>query len=201
MSTLSKDLLPDAIETPRTIVRKAVRPDLAQIASWPPYDWPNEVFNVHDMNVGVGGQPPWWRRIDEPDRCHYSVILPAGGEVIGVHALVSIDWARRIAANMGVRIAPQYCGQGYGTETLKALFAAVMACGMKVIRLDVAASNARALRCYERCGMRIVGEFWRQHRGSPVDPSDAKWQFALPHMRRERGSWMSRFYWMQIAAR
>ena len=147
---------------------------------------------------GVGGERYWWEKIDEGDRGHYSVVLREPGEVIGVHALVGIDWEKRLVANMGIRIRCDLCGRGYGRETLGALLTAALDAGIRSIRLDVAATNQRAIRCYEKCGMRITGECWQEHRGEAVDPRDPKWAFAMPHLREEGGKWMVRFYWMEI---
>ena len=84
-----------------------------------------------------------------------------------------------------------------GTETLGPLLRAVLDVGMKSIRLDVAAANARAIACYRKCGMRITEEFWREHRGEPPQLDDPKWAFAAPHLREEDGKWMTRFYYME----
>ncbi len=135
-----------------------------------------------------------------PDRCHYSVVLRETREIIGVYALVRIDWDRRVVGNMGSRIRLDQCDKGYGTESLSALLTAALNSGIRTIRLDVAATNGRAIRCYEKCGMQIVDEFWREHTGESVDPSDPRWSFAMPHFQNENGKWMVRFYWMEISA-
>jgi hypothetical protein len=79
------------------------------------------------------------------------------------------------------------------------LLEAVLASGFRSIRLDVAATNYRAVRCYEQCGMRIVEEFWQNGEG-PDDPNEAKWAPLMPHLRREGDQWFVRFYWMEITA-
>jgi len=195
---LEKNDLSRELVTARTVVRKAIAEDLPQIAAWPRYPWPNECFNMMSPSRRTRDERHWWEKIDEPDRCHYSVVLRRSGEVIGVHALVAIDWETATVANMGIRIRTDVCGRGYGQETLAALFAAVLDAGIRSIRLDVAATNQRAIRCYEKCGMRITGECWREHRGEPIVPSDSKWAFAMPHLREEGGKWMVRFHWMEI---
>ena len=195
---MEKNDLPGELVTARTVVRKAIAEDLPQIAAWPPYPWPYECFNMMSPSRRTGDERHWWEKIDEPDRCHYSVVLRRSGEVIGVHALVAIDWETAAVANMGIRIRTDLCERGYGQETLTPLFASVLNAGIRGIRLDVAAPNARAVRCYEKAGMKMVGEFRREHRGEPVDPSNPKWAFAMPHLREEGGKWMVRFYWMEI---
>jgi RimJ/RimL family protein N-acetyltransferase len=195
---LSKDQLPKQVATERTLARKAVPEDLRHIACWPAYPWPYDVFNMTDPLAQHPDGRYWWSKIDDPDRCQYSVLLADAGEIIGLLALSRIDWAERVIGNMGVRIRADLCGQGYGTEMLGALLSAVLSAGAVKVRLDVAATNARAIRCYERCGMRKADEFWQPHSGEAIAPADPRWSFAMPHLRQEKGKWLVRFYWMEI---
>lgn len=195
---LNKEQMPDQVVTPRTVIRRACDADLAGIAAWPAYPWPFEVFDMTDPQSRSADGRYWWEKIGEPDRCHYSVVSPETREIIGVHAFVRIDWATGRVGNMGIRIRPDLCGRGYGTETLRPLLAAVLSSGISTVRLDVAAPNRRAIHCYEKCGMRIVDEFWREHTAGTIDPDDPKWSFAVPHLRRDDGKWLVRFYWAEI---
>lgn len=196
-----KSCLPERIATARTLLRRAMPEDLPEIAAWPDYPFPDEALSMAGpLAVGSPDGSYWWQQIEEPDRCHYSVVLTSSREVVGVHALVHIDWEGRVVRNMGIRIRPDVCGQGYGSETLGPLLQGVLAAGMRSIRLDVMAPNQRAVRCYQKCGMRIVEEFWQEYRGRRVQPSDPKWSFAIPHVRREGEKWMVRSYWMEINA-
>ncbi len=195
---MNKDSLPREIVTPRTMVRRMTADDIARFDAWPDYPWPFECFDVN-AKARQRSERPWWTAFDEPDRCHYSVVLPATGEVIGLHVFLGIDYEKHLIANMGIRIRPDVCDQGYGRESLQLLLAAVLGSGFRSIRLDVAATNYRAVRCYERCGMRIVEEFWQDGVG-PDDPDEPKWAPLMPHLRREGNAWMVRFYWMEIPA-
>lgn len=195
---MSKDSMPQELVTARTLVRRTTTDDIAQFDAWPDYPWPFECFDINaKARSRCEGQ--WWTLFDEPDRCHYSVVLPATGEVIGLHAFVRIDYKERVIGNMGIRIRADVCDQGYGRESLQPLLEAVLESGFRSIRLDVAATNDRAVRCYEPCGMRIVDEFWMDGEG-PDDPNDPKWGPLMPHLRREGDRWLVRFYWMEIAA-
>ena len=98
---------------------------------------------------------------------------------------------------MGVRVRPDLCGCGYGKETLRPLLQAVLDAGMRTIRLDVAATNERGIRCYRACGMRITGEMWFP---SGCDPQQPEWIPFAEHFRQENGQWLERFYWMEIEA-
>ncbi|HUV39986.1 MAG TPA: GNAT family N-acetyltransferase [Planctomycetota bacterium] len=195
----TRDDLPDEIRTARTVVRKAGDGDLPAIEAWPPYPgWQYACFDMTGPPARSRNGEYWWRKIDLPDRCHYSVVLPDTGAVIGVHAFVRIDWKTPAVDNMGIRIRSDLCGQGFGTETLAPLLHAVLEAGMKSVRLDVAAANGRAIACYRKCGMRVTEEFWREHRGEMPRLDDPRWTFAAPHLREEDGKWMTRFFFMEI---
>lgn len=187
------------IETPRTIIRPMRAEDFAEILAWPPYPWPHESLSMTGESREPDGRL-WWQRFDAPDRRHFTVRLRDTREAVGVYAFVGIEWDKGLVRNMGIRFRPDCCGNGYGQETFVPLIEALFASGIRLIRLDVAAANPRAWQCYEKCGLRITGDFWDEHRGGAVDPADPKWAFALPHLKQEDGRWMARYYWMEIAA-
>ena len=156
---LTKNTLPEEFRTTRTHMRKARVGDLEQIATWPAYA-SSSCFNGRRM-IDCPREPDglyWWQQIERPERCHYSVILPESDDVIGVYAFVRIDWQRGVSRNMGCFIHPDLYCQGYGTETLQPLLAAVLEVGMHSIRLGVDAANPPAMRCYQKCGMQIVDD-------------------------------------------
>lgn len=196
---LSKKDFPDVISTKRTVVRRAITEDFPHICKWPLYEWPWEVFNQSDRERKLEGELLWWEQIEAPNRCHYTVVLSDTSDVIGIHAFSNIDWQNAFIGNMGVRIRADFCGQGYGTESLKALISEVLASGIKKIRLDVAATNYPAIRCYKKCGFQITGEeLWREHTGYSIEPSDPKWQAFLPHLKQSNEKWLCRHIWLEI---
>ncbi|MCK5114080.1 MAG: GNAT family N-acetyltransferase [Phycisphaerae bacterium] len=193
---LSKDQLPEQIVTDRTIVRRAVPDDFPLIAAWPGYPHPHEWAEMcNDLAKKTDGRY-WWERIELPENCQYSIVQKESGEIVGVYLFSHIDWDKPAVGNMGIRIRPDLCEQGYASETLKSLLKAVLNSGIQTIRLDVAATNARAIHCYEKCGMQIVDEFWRE--GNLVDFDDAQFTGMRQHFRPEGDKWMVRFYWLEI---
>ena len=188
--------LPTEIQTHRTLIRRAISADVPELAAWPAYPWPYGVLSL-DRAVLANDGRRWWEQIDLPDRVNYSVVLPDDGRIVGVIALTHIDRAAAMVGNMGVRIHPDHCGKGYGTETVGAVLKSTLDSGIRRIRLDVAATNERAIRCYDTCGMRVVEEFWRDGDG-PADSDDPRWQPLMRHLRRTGAGWAGRFYWMEI---
>lgn len=72
-------------------------------------------------------------------------------------------------ARIGIYLREDRCGAGFGTEALR-LFCdlAFAGLGFERLRLDVAASNHRALRCYRSGGFREVGREWRPIGNDPA---------------------------------
>ncbi|OGF49257.1 MAG: hypothetical protein A2231_06355 [Candidatus Firestonebacteria bacterium RIFOXYA2_FULL_40_8] len=191
-------MIPDQIITSRTIIRLTTPEDLKAIYNWPSYPVPFTEYNMKNpLWKGKDGRY-WWEQIDVPERVHYSVLLPETKEVIGLHAFVDIDRDKRIINNMGIRFRPDLCDKGFCTETLSVLFASVLDSGIQSIKLDVSAINPRAINCYKKCGMNIIGDFWIKHDGDPVDLKDPFWTPHLQHLKQEKDYWLRRHYLMEI---
>ncbi|MDY7041730.1 MAG: GNAT family protein, partial [Chloroflexota bacterium] len=74
---------------------------------------------------------------------------------IGIHG---IDWKNR-SAEVGIAIGEKnYWGQGYGSDALKTLLSFVFQeMNLNRVQLRVHDYNARAIRCYEKCGFQHEG--------------------------------------------
>jgi RimJ/RimL family protein N-acetyltransferase len=96
----------------------------------------------------------------------YSVRSTAEDRVVGYISIREIDLANRSSV-LGISFDPGVMGRGYGTDALNAFLRCYFETwNYKSMRLDVAAPNLRARRCYEKCGFRYVGERWRPYPGS-----------------------------------
>jgi RimJ/RimL family protein N-acetyltransferase len=116
------------------------RKDRRAIASWP-----------------ASAIPATWQAI-EPSRgprISYAVELLPEPHLIGRITLRDIQAS---TAQLGIYLHPSYVGQGYGTAALRLFLPSIFEAGeLAAIRLDVAVDNRRAIRCYEKCGFRVVG--------------------------------------------
>ena len=63
-----------------------------------------------------------------------------------------VDWRNGAVGNMGFRVHPDWCDKGVGTRVLNLVVAHFAMAGIARFRLDVAESNTRAIRCYEKTG-------------------------------------------------
>lgn len=92
------------------------------------------------------------------------------GVVIGNVDLIRIHWRLR-EAELVIRIGRRdYWNRGYGTDAVKVLLR-VAFCHMKLnsVYLRVYRSNARAVRCYEKCGFRKEGLVVRESPNGKVE--------------------------------
>lgn len=100
---------------------------------------------------------------------------------------------------MGIRVHPDWCNKGVGTEALRALADWAFRQGITSLRLDVCAANPRAIRCYEKTGFVRTGEFWHedpaQDRASVNRPGN---EVLKSHVRFDGPIPQIRFYWMEL---
>ncbi len=142
-------------------IRLLLRSDMDLLLKWPDYPWPYDTFRLSFSGLAAGELDRLYEsRARSEDRI--TLVAGVGGEAaIGYIALLEIDWPGRVAGNMSVRLHPAFCNHGIGSRLLIAVRDWWFGHGMKALRLDVAATNQRAVRCYLNAGFRVTGEFWR----------------------------------------
>lgn len=149
----------------QVLLREITRQDADVIARWPKFTEPDLQWANFDLRTPQ--EKDLWFRQEQGDftRLRLAVARP-GGAIIGLVSLRDIDY-RRGSATLGIRLSAGQVGQGYGTDAISALLGyAFGALGLKRVNLDVAQHNARAQRCYEKCGFAVVG----QHPGGDGSP-------------------------------
>jgi len=183
-------------------VRAWRREDIDRFAEWPLYpphsESFNEVFQLRFARMSADERDAFF---EERERRLDRVTLVADHRpqpAIAYLALVEIDWAGGTVGNMAYRVEPTWCGRGIGTCVLGAVRQHLFRHGFRSVRLDVAASNARAVRCYEKAGFEITGEFWRDDPGlAKIDLALPEWDFLRPHVRLDGPVPRLRFRWME----
>ncbi len=174
------------------------RADLERLAGWPSYPFPHEPFNLSYGRMAPAEREAAFQTRDAyPNR----ITLIADHQrqrTIALLALVEIDWEALTVGNMGFRVQPSWCDHGVGTAILRTVAKWCFEGGVQTLRLDVAASNTRAIRCYEKCSFSTSGTFWRDAPElAGLDISTPLYDFLRPHVRVEKGVPQLRFYWMQ----
>lgn len=101
----------------------------------------------------------WVESLHEKPELHFfGVALRDGGRLIGNCALSGTSLPHR-TGTLGILIGdPEFQGKGYGAEAIGLLLDyGFRSLGLHRIALDVAESNERGIRCYEKCGFRREG--------------------------------------------
>lgn len=179
-------------------VRVWERDDVDRLATWPAYPFPFERFDLGYRSTTPGERYRLFERF-----CAYPDRLLLIGDVgttqtVMFASLNMINGEKRTIGNMGYRIHPSWCDQGIGTRFIRIIADTCFASGVESFRFDVAASNPRAVRCYEKAGFAIVEEFWRNDDFlQTIDPDAPAYEFLRPHARRVKDLWELRFYWME----
>ena len=180
-------------------IRTLTREDFDLLAQWPSYPKPYDVFRFSFATLTKSEMDTVFRKRMSQDN---NIILVADVEThtsIGYAALQNIDWAQKNAANMGIRIHPSWCGKGIGTRMLKRIGDWWFEHGMHRLTLDVAATNHRAVACYNNAGFKKTGEFWRDAPDlNEVDLTDPNYAYLAGHIRLGEESRQMRFYWMEM---
>ncbi len=189
----------DGFRTERLVLRRMVRADLDQIQTWRPFHnplsptWNLRWYGEADMNNWIRGYE------NDPSRLMFAVALH-DGQVIGRLSLRQIRPGQ--SAVLGIALGAPWVSHGYGTEILQGFMPFYFnKLGFQVLRLDVAAPNMRAVRCYEKVGFVKTGESFRS-----VTAMDARAFMETPEyaahpqfLRRRFGQNMMLFYDMELS--
>jgi RimJ/RimL family protein N-acetyltransferase len=182
-------------------IRRWTRDDVGRFAEWPGYEFPYEAFDLSLRNMDSIERDRVYRdREARPD----TMILAVDGDTgacLAYLALHGIDWANRQVHNFGFRVYPHRCGQGVGTKILEAVTCWLFRGGMSSVSVDVAASNARAVRCYEKVGFVRTDTLWRDAADlADKDLSSPRFAFLRPHVRMAKGLPQLRFWLIELTA-
>ncbi len=181
---------------PRVKLRQWQRSDTLAQERWPRYNEPfSSLWNLPraisvDEVTGRtwNGQRYAWAIEDSQRR------------LIGRISLREVD-EREPSARLGISLAQPYVGQGLGTEALRVFLDYYFGpLGFARMRLDVAAVNQRAVRCYERLGFRYLASEWRSAGHDPALRllDDPQYRDLLPFFRCGRFDTQVEFYEMEL---
>jgi RimJ/RimL family protein N-acetyltransferase len=97
---------------------------------------------------------------EQPDGAAF--VVDVDGEAVGTASLFDFDMYAR-HAEAGITLAPEVRGRGVGTEAIRQLVAfGFERRNLRRIHLQAIASNAAALRAYEKAGFVVEGRL-REH--------------------------------------
>lgn len=140
------------------IVLRALEPEDAELC----HRWMNdpEVTTFMGMRfpVSLPQERKWVEQERDPMQDLVLVIQIADGEAIGACSL-HVEGRTAHCAGMGISLGEKkHWGQGYGTDAVLTLCGFGFAqMNLHRIFLHALAENARAIRCYEKCGFQHEG--------------------------------------------
>ena len=180
-------------------IRHWNRKDLDLLAAWPGYPFPFAAFDFSFKESSAEERDRIFRLREVWADSLVLVMDHESRRAIGYFSLREINWNDRLIGNMGVRIEPTLRNRGVGTQTLRMVVRWCFHCGIEEIRLDVAASNGGAIRCYEKAGFVKTGEFWREAEDLMGEDLDQpRYDFLRPHVRLEGATPRIRFLQMKL---
>jgi RimJ/RimL family protein N-acetyltransferase len=181
------------------VIRQWERGDLDRFVKWPEYPFPYQAFNFSFRDMHPGELEKFYR-VREADPNRITLTIDYGADrSIAYLALFAIEWGERRVGDFGFRLHPCRCDRGLGTQILRLAGAWLFRGGMDCIAVDVAASNGRAFRCYQKAGFLTVGTLWREAPDlREVDLSASRYDFLRPHVQFERGVPKLRFWLMEL---
>jgi RimJ/RimL family protein N-acetyltransferase len=185
------------LHTNDLVIRQWRRGDLDRFAKWPAYSFPYQAFNFSFRDMHAGELDNFFT-VREADLNRITLSIDLGADpAIAYLALSTIEWQARRVDNFGFRLHPDQCDRGLGTQILCMVADWLFRGGIDCIAADVAASNGRAVRCYEKAGFLQVGTLWREAPDlQEVDLSTSRSDFLRPHVRFENGMPELRFWLM-----
>jgi RimJ/RimL family protein N-acetyltransferase len=140
------------------------------------------IINDRDISNLVGF--PWPFTKDASEKWYEEEVLKLHGERAFFFVICELgsadligqcgfhDVQKGMRAEVGIFLAPEYVGRGYGTDAMNALvdfgFGEL---GLERIGLHVSPGNDRAIRSYEKCGFQHEGRMraFRRRRGKVED--------------------------------
>ncbi|MBC7262948.1 MAG: GNAT family N-acetyltransferase [Chloroflexi bacterium] len=138
-------------------LRAIERSDIPTFVRWFNDREVTRYLNRHEP-MSMAEEERWFeRQVEHPDGIIYAIETMDGIHIgnIGLHG---INWKNR-SATLGIIIGEKdYWGQGYGSDAIRTLLSVAFE-EMNLNRVELVAFdfNARAIRCYEKCGFTVEG--------------------------------------------
>jgi RimJ/RimL family protein N-acetyltransferase len=174
------------------------RADMDAMSNWRPFSDP--LYQPFDFPRRSRAEHTRWfefRNRDASRRLY--TVENEQQQVIGSLTLREIDGKR--SARLGITIGADFVSKGYGTEALHLFFDYYFGeMGFARLVLDVAATNLRAVRCYQSLGFQTVGEHYRPASDSSyrIVRLEPRYHHLLQYFRRYGTGYQVLFYDMVL---
>jgi len=144
------------IQGERVRLRHMVRADIDQMARWPRF-WEADLQWANLDLTFPGERDAYFERGRSNGTRRRFVVVDERGEIIGTVGLRNLD-LQRGEATLGIIIRADRVGKGYGTDAIQTIICyAFDVLDLERVILDVAESNRRARRVYDKLGFVVSG--------------------------------------------
>lgn len=169
----------------KTVIRWFQREDVDKRQAWPPHADP--LYSHNDPRPMSNRERDFWF-LERRSSGTYKMfaIDDFHGNLVGWLTLRNINLQLSTSV-LGIALNPDWMDVGYGTDSLMAFLGYYFGdMGFREMRLDVAAFNGRAMRSYEKCGFRYIGQHWTEHPSSLFPPifKDSQYKDVSRYFRR-----------------
>lgn len=146
-----------AVSSVQIRLKPVTEADLPDYVRWLNDPEVTQFIRADPGTITLEGEREWLARINAPDRRGKTWAVEAEGQHIGNCALHPDESG--LNAGFGIAIGDKTAwNKGYGTATVaEVLRIGFEDMGLHRIHLCAFAQNARAIRCYEKCGFRHEG--------------------------------------------
>jgi diamine N-acetyltransferase len=175
------------------------RQDVQRMQAWYPYRDP--LHSLWHLPRSAPMSRDVWAMLHNsgPTRMWFAIERRADNQLIGALSLREITTPT--SGRLGIRLAPDYVDQGYGSEALGCFLPYYFqTLGLAKLILDVAATNQRAIHVYEKLGFRRTGHHYRNiPKGHSLDFLEkGKYRDLRRYFRRSFGRMQLLFYDMEL---
>jgi RimJ/RimL family protein N-acetyltransferase len=171
-----------------SVVLRAIREsDLPDYVQWFNDPEVTQFTQLESGEITLEGEREWFRRVTSPENPDRNWAIEAEGRHIG-NCRLHLEHEGRMGA-FGIIIGDKTAwNRGYGTAATKEVLRIAFA-EMKLHRVFLCThgDNARAIRCYEKCGFRHEGR-WIQARRKRGEWRDTVWMAVLRKEWEERAN-------------
>ncbi len=180
-------------------IRLCSREDINRLSQWPEYHWPNNHFKFSFSGLTDTQRDSLFEQ-RQNDLNRITLVIDSDNQkCTGYLALLEIDWSQKVVNDMSLRIIPALCNKGIGTSILNIVSLWSFGHGIQALRLNVAAPNAAAVRCYTKAGFVKTKEFWQpDEKLANVSLDSPKYDFLLEHLRMNGKIPNIRFWQMEL---
>ncbi|MGO1369792.1 MAG: GNAT family N-acetyltransferase [Senegalia sp. (in: firmicutes)] len=133
--------------------------DIYQMSNWGRHE--SLLFKDYNFPVMDDRQIYEWYRfkVKSKNKKSFSIKL-SDGKLIGYLTIREIKKLRKVGT-LGLVLDPNYMSNGYGTEALLSFLEYYFKeLKLKKMILQVAKFNKRAIKCYEKCGFKLIKEYY-----------------------------------------